>query len=50
VPVFFESVDASEAINADIDSEFVRKYATDDYRDAMITPIALDATLRILPR
>jgi hypothetical protein len=50
IPVCFESVDATDAINRDIDSEFVRKYATDDYRDAMITPLALDATLRILPR
>ena len=50
IPVCFEHVEATDAVNADIDDEFVRKYATDDYRDAMITPLALDATLRILPR
>jgi hypothetical protein len=50
VAVCFEKVDAADAVNPDIDSEFLRKYATDDYRDAMITPLALDATLRILPR
>jgi hypothetical protein len=49
VPVEFELVSAEAAVNVDIDAAFVRKYATDDYRDAMITPLALDATLRILP-
>jgi hypothetical protein len=50
IPVCFEHVDATDAVNPDIDSEFLRKYATDDYRVAMVTPLALDATLRILPR
>ena len=50
VPVVFEKVDAAAAVNSDIDAAFVLKYANDDYRDAMITPLALDATLRILPR
>ena len=50
VPACFETVPATDPVNADIDREFLRKYATDDYRDAMITPLALDATLRILPR
>jgi hypothetical protein len=50
IPVCFENVDATDAINPDIDSEFLRKYAADDYRDAMITTLALDATLRILPQ
>jgi hypothetical protein len=50
VVVHFESVDAAADINAALDAEFLRKYATDDYRTAMVTPLALDATLRILPR
>jgi hypothetical protein len=49
VTVDFQLVDAAAAVNRDIDAAFVLKYATDDYRDAMITPLALDATLRILP-
>jgi hypothetical protein len=49
VPVDFEVVPASHAVNARIGAEFLRKYAADDYRDAMITPMAIDATLRILP-
>jgi hypothetical protein len=49
VAVDFELVDATAEVNQDIDAAFVLKYATDDYRDAMITPLALDATLRILP-
>ena len=48
--VCFELVDQSDPVNADIDAEFLRKYAADDYRDAMVTPLALAATLRILPR
>ena len=49
VPVEFELVPATEPVNSDISAAFVRKYANDDYRDANITPTALDATLRILP-
>jgi hypothetical protein len=49
VPVVFELVSATAAVNRDIDAAFLLKYATDDYRDAMVTPLALDATLRILP-
>jgi hypothetical protein len=48
--VHFESVDPAADVNAALDAEFLRKYATDDYRTAMVTPLALDATLRILPR
>ena len=50
VPVEFQRVDATAEVNGAIDAAFLAKYATDDYRDAMITPLALDATLRILPR
>jgi len=50
IPVHFESVDPSDPINADIGAEFLRKYASDDYRDAMVTELAVNATLRILPR
>jgi hypothetical protein len=50
IPVHFESVDPSDAVNTDIGEEFLRKYATDDYRNAMVTDIAVDATLRIFPR
>jgi hypothetical protein len=49
VDVLFEFVPRTDAVNRGIDAAFLRKYATDDYRDAMITPLALDATLRILP-
>jgi hypothetical protein len=49
VPVEFELVGSTATVNRDIDAAFLLKYATDDYRDAMITPIALAATLRILP-
>jgi hypothetical protein len=49
VAVVFELVSAAAAVNAELDAAFLQKYATDDYRDAMITPLALDATLRILP-
>lgn len=50
VPVFFDSIDASDEVNAVIDEAFLTKYANDDYRTAMVTPLALDATLRIDPR
>ena len=49
VDVLFEFVPRTDAVNQGIDAAFLRKYATDDYRDAMITALALDATLRILP-
>jgi hypothetical protein len=47
--VFFESVDASDEVNAGINEAYLSKYSNYDYRDAMVTPLALDATLRILP-
>jgi hypothetical protein len=50
VPVFFDSVDASDDINAGINEAFLSKYANDDYRNAMVTPLALEATLRVAPR
>jgi hypothetical protein len=50
VPVTFESIETGDDINAGINEAFLLKYAADDYRDAMVTPLALDATLRIAPR
>jgi hypothetical protein len=50
VPVFFESVAPDLEVNTEISSEYLRKYATAEYRDAMVTDVAIDATLRILPR
>lgn len=49
VHVDFEVVPVSDAVNGAIDEAFVEKYANDEYRDAMITPMAVEATLRILP-
>jgi hypothetical protein len=50
IPVHFESVDPTDAVNGSIGAEYLRKYANDDYRLAMVTDLAVDATLRILPR
>ena len=49
VPVDCELVPVTADVNSAINDEFVRKYAADPYRDYMILPLALDATLRILP-
>lgn len=49
VPVVFESVARKDAVNSGIDAAYLDKYARFDYRDAMVEPAALDATLRILP-
>jgi hypothetical protein len=48
--VVFETVDRTDAVNADIDSAYLTKYARFDYRDAMVEPAAVDATLRIVPQ
>jgi hypothetical protein len=50
IPVVFESIDPADDINAEISDAYVSKYSTHDYRDAMITPIATEATLRVVPR
>jgi hypothetical protein len=50
IPVHFESVDPTDAVNEAIGAGFLRKYEKDDYRVAMITDLAVDATLRVLPR
>jgi hypothetical protein len=49
IPVLFESVERTDAVNAGINAAYLEKYARFDYRDAMVEPAALDATLRILP-
>lgn len=49
IPVVFEFVDRKDSVNRLIDSEYLTKYARFDYRDAMVEPAALDATLRIVP-
>ncbi len=49
VPVDFELVPETEPVNSSINDVFVAKYATDPYRDYMVLPLALEATLRILP-
>ncbi len=48
VPMVFEFVDRKDAVNAAIDSTYLAKYARFDYRDAMVEPAAVDATLRIV--
>ena len=50
VDVLFEFVRRTDAVNKSIDTAFLDKYASFDYRDAMVEPAAVDATLRILPR
>jgi hypothetical protein len=47
--VVFEFVSRTEPVNTAIDSAFLAKYSKFDYRDAMVEPAAVDATLRILP-
>ena len=49
VEVLFEFVSRTDPVNKGIDSAFLGKYASFDYRDAMVEPGAVDATLRILP-
>jgi hypothetical protein len=48
--VLFEFVPRTEAVNRPIGDTYLAKYARFDYRDAMVEPAAVDATLRILPR
>jgi hypothetical protein len=45
----FEFVPRTDEVNKAIDSAYLAKYASFDYRDAMVEPAAVDATLRILP-
>jgi hypothetical protein len=47
--VLFEFVSRTDPVNTDIDAAFLAKYEKYDYRDAMVEPAAIDATLRILP-
>lgn len=47
--VLFEFVPRTDDVNRAIDSAYLAKYASFDYRDAMVEPAAVDATLRILP-
>jgi hypothetical protein len=49
VDVVFEFVSRTDAVNHVIDAAFLSKYSSFEYRDAMVEPAALDATLRILP-
>ena len=49
VAVDFELVPATAPVNSAINDRFITKYATDPYRDYMVLPLALEATLRILP-
>jgi hypothetical protein len=49
VDVLFEFVPRTDPVNRGIDSSFLAKYEKFDYRDAMVEPAAVDATLRILP-
>jgi hypothetical protein len=50
IPVLFESVSATDKVNEGINAAYLSKYATTEYRDEMVTPLALDATLRVVPR
>jgi hypothetical protein len=47
--VLFEFVPRTDAVNKGIDAAYLAKYSKFDYRDAMVEPAAVDATLRILP-
>jgi len=49
IAVVFESVPRRTSVNKAIDAAFLSKYSSFEYRDAMVEPAALDATLRILP-
>jgi hypothetical protein len=49
VDVVFEFVSRTDSVNHAIDAAFLSKYSSFEYRDAMVEPAALDATLRILP-
>ena len=49
VDVLFEFVARTDAVNKTIYLAFLSKYSSFDYRDAMVEPAAVDATLRILP-
>jgi hypothetical protein len=49
IDVRFEFVPRTDPANDDIGSTYLRKYSKFDYRDEMVAPIAIDATLRILP-
>ncbi|HEX4399750.1 MAG TPA: DUF2255 family protein [Galbitalea sp.] len=48
VDVLFEFVSRTDSVNRGIDSAFLGKYARFQYRDAMVEPGAVDATLRIV--
>jgi hypothetical protein len=50
VDVLFEVVPAAASVNDEIGVTYLNKYATFDYRDEMVAALAVDATLRILPR
>jgi hypothetical protein len=49
IDVVFEFVSRTDSVNAGIDEAFLAKYARFEYRDAMVEPGAVDATLRIVP-
>ena len=49
VGIEFDFVPATDPVNDAIGSAYLRKYARFDYRDEMVAPVAIDATLRILP-
>lgn len=49
LPVDFELVPVTEPVNADINDAFLAKYRADPYAGYMVLPLALEATLRILP-
>jgi hypothetical protein len=49
VDVVFEFVPRTDTVNDAIGPAYLGKYARFDYRDEMVAPVAVDATLRILP-
>ena len=49
VDIEFDFVPATDPVNDAIGSAYLSKYARFDYRDEMVAPVAIDATLRILP-
>jgi hypothetical protein len=47
--VLFEFVPRTDTVNHAIGATYLAKYSRFNYRDAMVEPAAVDATLRILP-
>jgi hypothetical protein len=49
VDIVFDFVPATDPVNDAIGSTYLSKYARFDYRNEMVAPVAIGATLRILP-